>query len=334
MGEFGGRIGTILRWLRVANRRARKSLAFTGNNLNYVAVASLFLMDPAMAGMLLMLMAIIVVLPMSSDPLRAIPQSRLQLWPLEKRERIWLRLLSPWLNPVTWVVLGLVAWRKASGGIVALAAGVVATGFAAPGFLGGRGGAIWLPPPLSQMIRKNLRQMICTLDFCCGALIAIMALIWQALGTLPKEAHFPLTAVAMLSISTCALSLFGLEGAAGMTRYRLLPIRGWKILLAKDVAYLLLGLAIALPLSLSAAIAAALIALAIGHRTSVLMPRPQTRWRFQTGPSFGEAITQIVPMTGAAAAVVYTSEWFLPLCAIIWAASLWWYGRELDSQQM
>jgi hypothetical protein len=196
-------------------------------------------------------------------------------------------------------------------------------------------GSMWrtmprFPSPLNQLIRKNLRGMLSTLDFFCGALVALAGLLWRAAGLLPPEAFFPLTMIASLAISTCALTLFGLDGAAGMTRYRLMPAHGWQILLAKDVAYLAMALLLALPLSIPGCLGAAFIALAIGHRTSVRTPRTQTRWRFQSGPSFGDAITQILPMTTAGASVVYKSPWLLLPCIAAWAISTWWFGREID----
>ena len=234
----------ILKWLGRAAKRNRHTFAFTGNNMHYTAIASLFMLDFAMAGILLLIMGIIVILPMSSDPLRAIPAVRMRLWPLENSERRLLRLISPLLNPMTWIVIALALWRGASMGIVALAAGVVATGFLTSARASGGGVSMWrwlpnLPVPLNHLIRKNLREMLSTLDFFCGALIAVAALGWRAAGLLPPAAFFPLTIVSMLAISTCALTLFGLDGAAGMKRYRMMPLRGWQIhLLAKDAAFL------------------------------------------------------------------------------------------------
>ena len=327
---------TILRWLALANKRGRSSLAsLSGNNLNYTAMALLFMLDPAASVFLLLLMGLIVLLPLSADPLRAIPRVRLHLWPLSPGERRILRLASPWLSPMTWVVMALALWRRASTGLVALAVGIVAVGFLAPASVGGSSGLLWrwlpqFPRPLNQLIRKNLRQMLSTLDFCCGALLAVAALAWRAFGLLPPEAFFPFTMIATLAISTCALNLFGLDGSAGMTRYRLMPVRGWQLLLAKDAAYFMLALILSAPLSLPAGLAAALVALAVGHRTSVLSRRPQMRWRFQTGPSLGDAMAQIIAMIIASAAVVYRSPWLLLPCLAAWAGSLWWFGREFD----
>ncbi len=325
----------ILRWLAVAAKRNRKTFAFTGSNMHYTAVASLFMLDPALAGILLLVMGAIVLLPMSSDPLRAIPPVRLRMWPLDAGERRILRLVSPLLNPMTWIVLALALWKRASLGLVALAAAVVAVGFLGSAIKSSGNGFRWrrlprFPRPLNQLIRKNLREMLSTLDFCCAALISVAALLWRAAGMLPAAAFLPLTAVAMLALSTCALTLFGLDGAPGMTRYRLMPLRGWQVLLAKDVAYLVIALVVAAPLSLPGAMGAALVALATGHRASVQSPRPQLRWRFQTGPSFGDALTQTIPMIMAGAAVVYSTRLILLPCAAAWAASTWWFGREID----
>jgi hypothetical protein len=329
----------ILKWLGRAAKRNRHTFAFTGNNVHYTAIASLFMLDFAMAGILLLIMGIIVVLPMSSDPLRAIPPARMRLWPLEDNERRVLRLVSPLLNPLTWIVVALAVWKGASLGIVALAAGVVATGFLASSLTSARasggGVSLWrwlpnLPIPLNHLIRKNLREMLSTLDFFCGALIALAALGWRVAGLLPPAAFFPLTIVAMLAISTCALTLFGLDGAAGMKRYRMMPLRGWQILLAKDAAFLAIAVVFALPLSIPGAIGSAFIALAVGHRTSIGNPRRQLRWRFQTGPSFGEALGQIIPMVMAGAAIVYSGTWVLLICVAAWAGSVWYFGRVID----
>jgi len=325
----------ILKWLGRAAKRNRQTFAFTGNNMHYTAIAFVFMLDPAITGMLLLIMGVIVILPMSSDPLRAIPAVRMRLWPLEDSERRVLRLLSPWLSPLTWIVVALALWKGASLGIVALAAGVVATGFLTSARASGGGVSLWrwlpnLPVPLNHLIRKNLREMLSTLDFFCGALIAVAALGWRVAGLLPPAAFFPLTIVAMLAISTCALTLFGLDGTAGMKRYRMMPLRGWQILLAKDAAFLAIAVVLALPLSIPGAIGSAFIALAVGHRTSIENPRRQLRWRFQTGPSFGDALGQIIPMVMAGAAIVYSSPLVLLICVAAWAGSVWYFGRLID----
>ena len=51
-------------------------------------------------------------------------------------------------------------------------------------------------------------------------------------------------------MSSYAQCLFGLDGEGGRSRYRLLPVRGWQLLLAKDAAFLI----VLLPLTLTVAI--------------------------------------------------------------------------------
>jgi hypothetical protein len=82
-----------------------------------------------------------------------------------------------------------------------------------------------------------------------------------------------MTIMVMLALSTCAQTLFGLDGDGGMTRYRLLPVPGWQILAAKDVPFLLASLVMTLPLAPSAGLAAR--ALRSGHRPSPFRDPPQ-----------------------------------------------------------
>ena len=39
---------------------------------------------------------------------------------------------------------------------------------------------------------------------------------------------------------------------------------------------------------------------------------------------------QMIPMTMAGAAVVYSSPLVLLVCVAAWGGSTWWYGREID----
>ena len=63
------------------------------------------------------------------------PKERLALWPLDKASRIRLRLLSPWVNPITWLLAAFAVWavwREESRSLVALCAALVAVGFFFP----------------------------------------------------------------------------------------------------------------------------------------------------------------------------------------------------------
>ncbi len=335
-GAFVSRLEPVLRALWKALRREQESLLkFPANNLYYAAIAFLVMLDPAVMMFVAIVAGVVLFFPLSTDPLRRIPASRFQLWPLEPRERRLLRMLSPWLNPMTWIVAGFALWRGVSLGLGALVAALFLVGFLSPKLgLSGRGRSWALPlpfpGPLAELIRKDLRSLVRTLDFYCALIVGGAAAAYRIAGLLPADAYLPGTLLAMLCISTCAQTLFGLDGRAGLTRYRLLPIPGWQILLAKDVAFILVSVAFTLALSPLAGFAAALAALAAARYPAIRERRAQLRWRLQSGTSFGGALTQILAMVGAASAVHLYSPLLLAPCLLAWGISLWWGGRELE----
>jgi hypothetical protein len=329
------RTAAILGALWTAVRRDAKTLgSFTGNNLFSVSVLFLALADRGVFLSLNVLIGLVLFFPLSTDPLRKIPPQRLAMWPISSAERWLLRIASPWLNPMTWILAILVLRRSVTMGLWALIAGLFAIGFVVPSLPWVQRLGAWrrlphFPGPLDQLIRKNLREMLSTLDFYCGLLLSVGALIFRAKGTLPPDAFFPLTMLVMLTLSSYAQSLFGLDGDGGLTRYRLLPLPGWQILAAKDAAFLLVTVVLCLPLAPMAGLAAALTALAVGHAASVNQRSEQTRWRFSTGVSFGSGIVQVLIMALMAAATVYASPFMLAPCIAIYVWSTWWYGRTL-----
>ncbi len=330
----------VLRATWDALRREQESrLKVPANNLYYAAAASIFMLDPMVALFVAMVMAIILFLPLSADPLRLAPASRLGLWPLSGRQRRLLRAISPWLNPVTWLVAAFVLWRRVSVGIAGLASGAFAVGFVAPWRRAASGGGVLrlaprFPGGLGSLVRKDLRGLATTLDFYCALIPAIAALGYRVAGLLPKDAFLPGTLIVLLAISTPSQTLFGLDGRAGLTRYRLLPIAGWRVLVAKDTAFLLAAVVLTAALAPLAGLAGALIALAMGRRAAIQENRAQLRWRLQTGVSFGPALAQIVAMLGAAAFEYAKGPLILLPCIAAWGASLWWGGNRLDAGEL
>jgi hypothetical protein len=334
------RLAAILKALWRAFERGEKSIATLAGN-NFFLVALLFL---GKAGtFLFLIMGLVILFPLSTDPLRKIPRSRLALWPLEKREMWLLRAISPWVNPMTWAIVALALWAlrgRVTVGLWALAAGLVAAGFVISELPLPPGAAMWrrvphFPGPLDQLIRKNLREMLSTLDFYCALLLSLSTAIYRIFGPpLPSEALMAMTILIVVALSSYAQCLFGLDGAGGWSRYRLLPLSGWRILAAKDAAFLVLVAVLAAPLAPLAGLGAALVALAMGRRSSVLDPRPQTRWRFSAGASPVYGIGQIIAMAFAASAIFLTS-WLIVLpCVALWAGSLWWYGRKMEEKEL
>lgn len=328
------RVVSILKALYAAFRRDWKSFGSITVN-NFFPVTLFFLRQ---AGVFLYLIAAVVVLfPMSTDPLRKIPRSRLDSWPLTAGERRLLRLLSPWVNPVTWVLGGLGAWAargRLTAGVWAAAAAVFLAGFTLSELPVARGVWFWrrvpsFPGVLNHLVRKNLREILSTLDFYVALLIAASAAAWRVFGPpLPREAYLQMSLLVLLALSSYSQCLFGLDGDGGLSRYRLLPLEGWKILAAKDAAFLLVAMALTLPLAPAAGLAAALVCLAFGHGPSVREPREQVRWRFSSGVSLYFGFVQVLAMALAGAAVEFGSGFCVVLCGVVWATSLWWHGRS------
>ena len=329
------RLAAILKALAKAFRRDWQSFGSLGaNNLLWVTV---LLLQKA-GTFIYLIVGLVMLVPMSADPLRKIPPSRLILWPLARRDRWLLRALSPWINPITWLVAALAVWSlrgRVTAGLIALAAGLVAAGFLLSSLPVPRGFGMWrrvphFPGPLNQLIRKNLREILSTLDFYCALLLSVALLAYRLAGRpLPIEAFLAMTLLIVLALSTYTQSLFGLDGEGGLSRYRLLPLAGWQLLAAKDGAFLAAAVVLTLPGEPLTGLAAALIVLATGHGPSVDRPTPQIRWRFTNGSSIMYGLFQAIMMGLAGAAVFFSGAWLVIPCAAIWAGTLWWYGKRL-----
>ena len=326
----------LLRALATAYRRdwtAFQSLA--GNNF---FLLTLFFLGKA-GTFVYLIMGLVLLFPLSTDPLRKIPVSRMSLWPLERREWWLLRLVSPWVNPMTWGIAALAVWsagRSMTIGLWAAIAGIFAALFLVSALPLPRGGGMFhrvpaFPGPLNQLARKNVREILSTLDFYCAAILSASVLAYRALGRpFPSEALMAITVLTVGAMSSYAQCLFGLDGEGGLSRYRLLPMRGWQLLQAKDAAFLALAVPLVLPLAPLAGIGAVLVVLAVGHSPTVRQGREQTRWRFTTGAALGNGVVQMVAMAMTVSSIFSTSVWFLAPAVLAWAISMWWYGRELE----
>jgi len=141
-----------------------------------------------------------------------------------------------------------------------------------------------------------------------------------------------------LALSTYTQCCFGLDSISGITRYRLLPLRGWQILLAKDIAFLAIVLVLTLPTGsgILASLTFALTMIAVGRYPSLALDLPLQRWRFASGDLRFSAVQFITAPTLAFAAS-RISLWFLAAAMILYLVSLFaggWYFEKLtaDSQ--
>jgi len=330
------RSAAILRALGTAFRRDWKSVGSIGVNAFFPV--TVLLLGKA-GGFLYLILGLVMLFPASTDPMRKIPASRLGLWPLQPRDRMILRAVSPWLNPITWLLAGLAVWAvrgRVTFGLLALAAGLVVCGFLVSDWTSGGKPMFWrrvpaFPGTTGQLIRKNVREILSTLDFHVALLLSLAGLVYRVAHLrLPTDAFRDLGLLVLLALCTYTQSLFGLDGDGGLARYRLLPLRGWQILLAKDLAFLTGMLALLLPLEPVSGMAGAMVALAVGHSASVNDHREQTRWRFSGGVSLSYSFFQVGAMAAAWGAVGLTSPLYILAAAAIWAFSVQWYGRRWD----
>ena len=289
----------------------------------------MFMGDPAALGFFMSLIVIVLFLPSSSDPMTTIPRERLELWPLTASERYGLRLLSPLLNPLTWVMLAAMIWKGITWGLRAFVGGLFLCGFIGSSF---RMPSVWIPEIpagiLTQILRKDLRQFLTALDLYCALLITVPAFYLRLTGQLAFSARIPLTGLLIIIMSTMALTLFGLDGESGMTRYRLYPLSGWQVLVAKAIAYLLLMVLVTLPLSPAGGLAGGLMALTVGQFVSVKQVIEQSRWRFRASSPFGHSLAQMFLALLGFSAVTQVGVWCLGPCVAMYAVSLWFCGRR------
>jgi hypothetical protein len=188
-----------------------------------------------------------------------------------------------------------------------------------------------LPGRLGSLVRKDARELLSFLDPYVAMALSAGGALYRFFGAHPDPAAFPILSLLLaLALSTSAQSLFALDGDPGMTRYRLLPLHGWQILLAKDIAFLAILFVLLLPLDPGPGMTFGLAALAIGHHPSVLETLPQQRWRFTGGRVFVCALQSV---GGTALGFASIDHGALLLVAVaVWCVSVWYYGRRLDHQ--
>lgn len=327
----------VLGALRKAwGRSAAGIRSVTGNNMTCLGFTLLFMMAPSAIVFFSILMALVLFLPSSGDPLALIPADRFALWPLPARSRWLLRLAAPWLNPLAWLMVAGLIWKRVGFDLWAAVTAIFLLGFFASHVPVQRrfGRPLFASAgPVAQIAKLHLRQIRASLDFWCALLLAVPSLGFRLAGRLDAAADLPLTLVILIVMSTIGMTLFGLDGVGGLTRFALMPIAGWRVLYAKGLAFVCVALLCTLHLTPLAALGGALLLLAVGHFRSLAYAGQQMRWRFRAGHGFAMAMLQMVSAILAASAVDRFSKWALLACLAIYGASLWCCGRRL-SQRM
>lgn len=333
------RIAAVVAGLARAVWREQQSLGSVAGNNFFLAVA---VMIPGAGVFLLAVIGLLLLLPLCSDPMRKIPKERLALWPLRASEIAAIRFASVWLNPVMWLILVLLFWASSRFRTLGweILGVLIATNLASAfgGALIERRPALsvfhWIPVfpgMLGELVRKNVREILCTLDPYLAMVVSAATLAYRAFSAQPQpDALFIMSMMVVLALSTYSQNLFALDAGAPFLRYRLLPLRGWQILLAKDIAFLMVSLILAAPLRIPAALAATLSVLAVGHHASVAHRQRQPRWRFTGGMVVPHGLVQVLVMFGSGALVERVHLTWVLAIALAWLASLAWYGRRLE----
>ncbi len=320
-------------------RDLRTFSSVSGNNITLFV---LFVMygQPQSVVFFLMILGVLLLGPLSGDPLRKVPADRLAVWPLTARQRAALRLGSLALSPVVWIALPFLFWAGGlSFGFLLIGGALliqIAAGFWNQWRAGRPASRLVVPVPKfpgrwGGLVQKDLRQMLSVLDCYAALALAIAGTLYRLLGSNADPDAFLIVAlVVIIALSTYGQCLFGLDLPWGIARYRVLPLRGYEILLAKDIAFLCVAIVLVAPLAPLPGMAGALVALAVGHHGSVLRPLPQARWRFTGGVLFPSGFFQVFPLVAIGVATGRGSLWYLGLALAAYLVSLWYYGREWD----
>jgi hypothetical protein len=310
-----------------------------GNNLMLFMLLVMY-QQPQSGAFFLMVLAVLMLGPLSGDPFRMIPRDRLAVWPFTSRERFGVRVGSLALSPVVWVAIAFLFWTGGwslglvlmGGAIVMQAAGDVWSRWREGRVLSRRVVDVpKFPGRLGGLVQKNLRQMLSVLDFYAALALTIGGTLYRVFGAkADPDAFMILALVVVIALSTYAQALFGLDLPWGIARYRVLPLRGFEILLAKDIAFLCVAAVLVAPLALLPGVAGTLMTLAVGHHASVTRPSAQMRWRFTGGTLWPSGFFQVFLLVAIGVAVGRGSVWYLGLAFVAYVASLWYYGRMWD----
>ncbi|MCP5120506.1 MAG: hypothetical protein GY953_57665, partial [bacterium] len=206
------RILTTLGTVELREVRSLGSVA--GNHFFFVAIVW-----SNSGGFIPLLFGLLLLFPMSADPLGKVPAERLAMWPLTPGQRVALRATSLWLSPTVWIAAALVLWLASpilGVQLILLAVAVHAVGRGLARLPG------WdmfrllrlvpaSPGKLGRLVQKDLRQMLSVLDTYLALTLAAAATIYRFASAEPEpKALLMLSMMVVLALSSYAQCLFGL----------------------------------------------------------------------------------------------------------------------------
>ena len=333
------RVRSALKAVRLASWRDVQTFgSIIGQNLFFFII--LVGLQPESAELFAIILALVMAFPLSSDPMERIPKDRWLLWPLTSTQRAVVRAVSLAFSPLVWIAAFLLfrgEWRTA-GLFLSVVAVLRCIVFLWTRSVRLRTGNFsqWIPKPpglIGFLMTLQWREILSTLDPYMAALLAGLTLAYKIWGKpLDSSALQIMSLIAAIAMSTMAQVLLSLDGA-GALRYRLMPIRGWQILLSKDLAYLSVLLLLTAPLDWISGLFAGLSALTIGHYRSVYQYIPQARWRFTSGVLFPDGLIQTVVLIGVGLNVHALGVRLMLPCITCWIASVFLFGWLWDRKK-
>ncbi|MEP6962065.1 MAG: hypothetical protein ABI995_08300 [Acidobacteriota bacterium] len=213
------RLFSLLRALgRVSARHVRSFGSLAGQN--FFLFVLFVALQPSSAAFFGMLLAVVMLLPMSTDPMQALPEERRATWPIADWEWAVVRVVSVLLSPVVWIGIGLMVRVGWQAGAMALGGGVAVQGFTwlarrVPGGFSGN----WLrwvpalPGTIGAIMRLQWRGMLRTLDPYVALLLMGATVAYRMTGRpLDAEAPHIMALVVALAVSTHSQVLLGIDG--------------------------------------------------------------------------------------------------------------------------
>ena len=321
-------------------RELRSLGSFQGNNL-LALIALMMAEEPrslqSSASFYWLIIAVLFLFPLSADLLRQVPKDRLDLWPLTGAQMAAIRAATLLLNPVLWIAVALSIFVHSAVLGLALAVASFAVQLLVQIRLPRRASPFRMigmfPGRLGGLVQNHLRILLSALDFYFAALFAICGAVYCFATAHPDPmATVVIGQLVVIFLSTLAQCQFGFDDAAERVRYRLFPLSGAQILLAKDAAWFLLAVLLTWPFHVLACLSSAATVLAIGHHTAVTQPVHQHRWRFAEGRLGTVGLLQMFAAMSSGVAVSQAG----PIAALpflgAYFASLWWYGKKWESE--
>jgi hypothetical protein len=323
-------------------RSAARNLGRFGSVLhnNLVAVIALLMAEepldrPSSTAIFYLVIGVLAALPLAGDMARRIPDARLKLWPLRPWERAALNAFNLLLNPVLFLaVIFATLSRHRAVGVALLAAGLLA-----PFALGTI--RLWRNPPrllrlvpvfpgrLGGLVQNRVRELLQTLDVWFAALLSLGGLLYRLLDPRADPvAQLVIGGLIVVLLSTAGQANSSFDAESAVARGLLLPLTGRDVLLARDLAWFLVLLVLAVPYGWFGVAAGGFLVLAVGHRTVLVPPIEQTRWQFASGQLAPTGLFQILGVVVAVSTTQQFGPVVLPVAAAIWWASLEWFGRK------